>query len=420
MTTLHVVGAGLAGLAAALHAGRAGLSVRLYEAGTRAGGRCRTYHDPVLDRSIDNGAHLVLGANRAALAYLDRLGASGQMLEVAPARFPMLDLATGALWNLRPNAGPLPWWLLSRERRTPDCSPWQHLAGAKLLWASPEATVGQVLGGDHPTFERLWQPFCAAVLNTDPKEASARLMGRTLLRTFLAGERASRPHIARSGIGAAFVDPAVAALAEAGSPVEFASRLKAIESGDGRARALVFEGRRIELAPGDGVVLAVPPAMAASLVPGLTLVPNESRAIVNAHFRLERPAVLPGGLPFLGLVGGSAQWLFQRGDVVSVTVSAADDLVQESAETSAEHLWSDVARALGIVHAPPPASRIIKERRATFAQTPEQLRRRPGPVTGLRNVMLAGDWTDTGLPATIDGAIRSGETAASVWLAHRP
>jgi uncharacterized protein with NAD-binding domain and iron-sulfur cluster len=82
-------------------------------------------------------------------------------------------------------------------------------------------------------------------------------------------------------------------------------------------------------------------------------------------------------------------------------------------------LWGDVARALGLDGARPEAARLIKERRATFAQTPAQLRRRPGPMTALANLMLAGDWTETGLPATIDGAIRSGETAVDTWLARR-
>jgi uncharacterized protein with NAD-binding domain and iron-sulfur cluster len=100
-------------------------------------------------------------------------------------------------------------------------------------------------------------------------------------------------------------------------------------------------------------------------------------------------------------------------------VSAADGLAEAPAEETLALLWRDVAGALGLAEPQPASARLIKERRATIAQTPAQLARRPGPITRLRNLMIAGDWTETGLPATIDGAIRSGRTAVDAWLARR-
>jgi hypothetical protein len=97
-----------------------------------------------------------------------------------------------------------------------------------------------------------------------------------------------------------------------------------------------------------------------------------------------------------------------------VTVSAADALADEPAEALAPRLWADVAAALGQTGAPLPPWRIVKEKQATFAQTPAQLRRRPAAAGTLDNLWLAGDWTETGLPATIEGAIRSGVTAAAL------
>jgi hypothetical protein len=143
-------------------------------------------------------------------------------------------------------------------------------------------------------------------------------------------------------------------------------------------------------------------------------VPSGSHAIVNGHFWLDRPVELPGGSVLLGLVGGTAQWLFARRELVSLTVSAADDLADRPAETIAQRLWADTARALELPLAPQPPGRIVKEKRATFAQTPEAARRRPGARTACRNLFLAGDWTATGLPATIEGAIRSGHLAAAL------
>jgi hypothetical protein len=157
------------------------------------------------------------------------------------------------------------------------------------------------------------------------------------------------------------------------------------------------------------VVLAAPPWIAAALLPGLTP-PAEHCAIVNAHFRL--PLAVATDTPLLGLVGGSAQWLVLRDDVVSVTVSAADPLLDDDSEALLDRLWHDTAKALRIAGPRPPA-RLIKEKRATFRQTPRAESARPGPRTAWSNVVLAGDWTATGLPATIEGAIRSGAAAAA-------
>jgi uncharacterized protein with NAD-binding domain and iron-sulfur cluster len=110
------------------------------------------------------------------------------------------------------------------------------------------------------------------------------------------------------------------------------------------------------------------------------------------------------------------QWLIAHDDVVSITVSAADAIVDRPAEELRSLFWSEVARALSLPLSPIPPCRVIKEKRATFAQTPAGWRARPPARTRWRNFVLAGDWTDTGIPATIEGAIRSGGTAANCAL----
>ena len=164
--------------------------------------------------------------------------------------------------------------------------------------------------------------------------------------------------------------------------------------------------------PVEAVVLAAPPWVVADLLPGQTC-PTEFQAILNIHFRVEAD---PGPTGFIGLVGGTAEWVFVKHGHVSVTISAANRMVDQDAEAIARAVWPDVRAALGL-EGRMPAWRVVKERRATVAATAEQERLRPGPRTGLANLVLAGDWTDTGLPGTIEGAIRSGRTAAEVLLA---
>ena len=144
--------------------------------------------------------------------------------------------------------------------------------------------------------------------------------------------------------------------------------------------------------------------------------PDAFGAIINLHYRLPDGGGLDPALPFLGLLGGQAEWLFQRGDVLSVTISDANRLLDHDADELAAKVWRDVALALGQKAAPVPPARVVKERRATIVQTPAMEARRPDPRTGLANLVLAGDWTATALPATIEGAARSGRKAAEILL----
>ena len=271
---IHVVGAGLAGLAAALRVGDAGAQVIVHEAAGQAGGRCRSYVDSALGIKIDNGNHLVLSGNHATLTYLARIGAADRLTGPAEAEFPFVDLAQKQRWLLKPNPGRVPWWIFAKTRRVPETRAADYLKIARLMWAGADATVEVALDPRSVLYRRLWRPLLLAALNTDPAEGSARL---------------------------------------------------------------------------------------------------------------------------------------------AVTISGADRLLDVEREELAEKIWREVAEIVGIA-APLPAWQIIKERRATFAATPEQNAKRPGAATRWHNLALAGDWTATGLPATIEGAIRSGNRAADVVL----
>ncbi len=408
---LHVVGAGLAGLAAAVAARRAGLEVSLYEATGQAGGRCRSFYDPVLARVVDNGSHLLLGGNRAARAFVRVIGANQRLAEIKPARFPFMNLSDGSRWTIRPGPGRTPLSMFSRARRAPKTRARDYFAGLALAFADPGERVAEALDPASPLFASLWGPLTRAALNTAPEEASARLLWAVVRGTLLKGEAASRPLIAPEGLSATFIEPALAWLESAGTPLATHQRLTGLDCADGRVRALRFERGHVALGAGDRVVLALAPHALKAVRPE-SPDPGEPRAIVNVHYRLDCPAALPESVPFLGLVGGTAEWLFWRGDVLSATVSAADRLAALSGADIAGRLWRDAARALGLAPTPLPSFRVVKERRATPAQTPAASARRPGARTEQTNLLLAGDWTATGLPATIEGAVRSGYLAA--------
>ena len=409
---VHVVGAGLAGLAAALRLSEAGVAVRLYEAAGQAGGRCRSYHDATLNTTIDNGNHLVLSGNWATLDYLRRVGAEHRLAGPPVPTFAFADLGSGARWSIKPNPGRVPWWIFDPRRRVPETRALDYLAVVRLLRAKSDDSIAVVMDCGGRLFERLWRPVLLAALNTEPSEASARLAAAVMRETLLAGGHACRPLVAADGLGATFIDPALEHLRSRGADVQFGRRLRAILFGSGRAEALKFgDGTNgvVRLGQSEALVLAVPAPMAASLLPGLEA-PTEFRAILNAHFLIGPPK---GLAPITGIINGTAEWIFAFHDRLSVTISGADRLIDAPRERLAREIWQDVAAAAGLAPDLPPWQ-IIKERRATFAALPREDAKRPPAVTAWSNVLLAGDWTATGLPATIEGAIRSGNRAAAL------
>jgi hydroxysqualene dehydroxylase len=409
---VHVVGAGLAGLAAAVRLASAGRSVQLHEAAAHAGGRCRSYFDAELGCRIDNGNHLLLAANRGALDYLEQIGALGTVEGPPDAVFSFVDAATEERWTVRPNQGFMPWWILRDRTRVPATKALHYFAAMRLRQADANATVAAVLDRRQTLFRRLWEPLAVAALNTSAERASARMFWRILAETLGRGGDACRPLVPRMGLSETFVEPALARLRLRGAEIRFGSRLKALTFEPDRISELLFDSGSIRLGGDDSVVLAVPAAMAARVVPGL-VVPDLYSPIVNAHFRCDTP---PGAPLFVGVIGGQAEWIFRKRGVLSVTVSAADRLVDLSASELRDLFWRDVALAYRLPSHPVPLARIVKERRATFMASPQQLSRRPEQITTWSNLLLAGDYVNTGLPATIEGAIRSGFAAARLAI----
>jgi squalene-associated FAD-dependent desaturase len=406
-----VIGAGVAGLAAAVRLAEAGVEVELSEAAAQAGGRCRSYFDSQLGLTIDNGNHLVLSGNQAVRRYLALIGAAGGLTGPDHARFVFADLRSGERWTIRPNEGPLPWWVLAPSRRVPGSGAADYLGLAGLLYPGADLRVDQAIRAEGVVWDRLMGPFLLAALNTRPEEGSAALAAAVVRETLAKGGRAYRPRIAHPTLSAAFVDPAAAYLTAKGGRLKLGRRLRRLEMSDGRVTALGFSDQDQPVPADRPVILAVPPWVAQELIPGLTA-PDDFRAIVNGHFRIAPP---PGTEPMIGLIGGVVEWIFAFPDRISVTVSGADRLLDTDRQALAESLWAEVVQVLGLPAELPPWQ-ILKERRATFAATPDQARKRPAARTAWDNLFLAGDWTDTGLPATIEGALRSGFRAAELAL----
>lgn len=402
---VHVVGAGVAGLAAALLLAERGIPVALHDAAPAAGGRARALPD-----GTDNGTHALLSANRAALRFLARIGARGGWVEPEPDGLPVLDLADGSARRVALSAGG---WLSGH--RPDGLTATALLALLRLALPGRDAPLATRFAA-HPRLLRGFvEPLAVAALNTPVSEASAALLGAVLRRAALPG--AGRLLVAREGLGPDLVGPALAALAGRGVTPRFGARLRGIAVQSDRATALHFQDADQPLAQGQRAILALPPWETARLLPG-TPAPDAFAPILNLHFA--RPAETP--VRFLGLLGALCQWVLVRPSGISVTVSAADAESEERADTLAPRAWAEIRRLADAFALPgpwpeaPPPCRAVKERRATP-------RHRAGPRAlpprlPLPNLALAGDWTDPALPATLEAAVRSGEDAAMTLLRH--
>ncbi len=410
---VHIIGAGMAGLASAVRLARRGAAIVIHEATDQAGGRCRSYDDRVTGMRIDNGTHILLSGNKSALDFIAGIGALSLVSGAPAARFPFIDLATQERWTLDLGHGRLPLWVFDRHRRAPGTRALDYLPLVSVLRSSPGRALGEVMRCSGRAYERVVQPFLLAALNVDPRAASADLARAVVRETIAAGGAACRPYLAPQGLSAAFVEPALALLRRHNGTIRFGRQLRRFVLAEDRIVGLDFGDDVVPVGPAAAVILAVPPYVAGTIVPDLRT-PSEYCAIINAHFRIAPP---PRMNAMTGVLGGTAEWIFAFEDRISVTISDAGRLLERTRDDLAAIIWQDVQR-VGQISDELPPWQIVRERRATFAATPEQNAKRPGARTMWRNLALAGDWTDTGLPATIESAIRSGNRAADLtWQA---
>lgn len=422
---LFVIGGGLAGLSAAFY-GAERFLVRLFEAAPQPGGRCRSFFDRTLGCTIDNGAHLLLSGNAAVHRALRDAGAPDDALIDMPPRFFFADKTTGNRYSLDLSRR---LWFLNPAARLPGLSAADHLGLLRLARAGATTTVADLFTEQPILLERLIDPFCTAVLNTAPDQASARLLWNVVRRTFLRGPEACRPLIARHSLQHALIDPLLAAIRRRGGSIETGRRLTGL-SGDAATQtisAMHFGAESIVVTPEDRIVLALPLWSYASLNGMADRAPSlPTSGILNAHFRLDRAPRALAETPMLGLIGTDSQWVFWRAPVLSITISAADRFLDRPTADLKAHIWEEIAPLLDLPDPVPPA-RIVKERRATLLHSPATEALRQQATSGWRNLFAAGDgvlsytlragWRrgrkyPTRLPCTIENAILSGRRAA--------
>ena len=409
-----VVGGGLAGLAAALDLVDAGAEVTLLEARPTLGGAVQTLPEREDDPEPppDNGQHIALGCFTEYLGFLERVGEGGSYLRRRLA-LPVIA-EDGAVATIEPSLRAL----LSYSHLPPRDRLRLPLVLARLRGARPRAgeTFGALLrrlGTSDAAIDRFWDVFVRPALNLRTDEASAEA-GLFTVRTALLGPRANADLILPARpLGAMHGDAAGRALEVAGAVVRTEAKVVAITDNV----ATLPDGGRIE---GDALVLAVPPREGARLL-GEPEPQLEDSPIVSVHLWFDRPLLAS---PLAALLASDAHWVFdrgaltgrppERGQYLTVVASGVPELLEVRGRALVDLIAGQLTERLGAAELL--WSRVSREPYATIALRPGV--ERPGPETGSPGIVRAGTWTDTGWPATMESAVRSGRRAAQHLLSN--
>jgi zeta-carotene desaturase len=434
-----IIGGGFAGLAAGVALSEAGKRVCVLEQKPHLGGRARSFHDPTTGTVVDNGQHLFMGCYHATRKFLQTIGTSERVEFQPRLSVPFLD-RSGRITRLDCPDLPSPWHLLLGVLRSGSFTFKQKLEilrlGSDLRRARGEGSPrddesvtawltrrGQSEGLQH----NFWDLLCIAAMNEDPRIASAKLFERVVKLALFSLPEDSKLGIARVGLSECYTTAATAFIEARGGQVLLSRNVKQLRIEQGACRGVDLDAETVEATE---IISAVPWQQLATILPG-DLLRNEAffggalalkpAPIISINLWFDGPIT---DLEFVGLRGTNVQWLFDKSHILGASdhcVALVLSGAHEHVSKSKEELLAIAMKELGEVlpsakNAKLLHSLIIKERFATFSPSPEAEPLRPAARTPIKGLYLAGDWTATGLPATIEGAVQSGYTAAKEVL----
>jgi zeta-carotene desaturase len=434
-----IIGGGFSGLAAGVALADSGRRVRLLEQKPHLGGRARSFRDPTTGSVVDNGQHIFMGCYHSTIQFLSTIGTVGRIRFQPRLTVHFLDRGR-RLTVLQCPGLPSPWHVVLGVLRSRSFSFKEKLEvlrlGRSLQSAKADCGIEKLnvrdwlttLGQSQSLQYNFWDLLCTAALNEDPAIASAALFERVLRLALFTSPEDSRVGIARVGLSDVYVDAAAAYLQARGGRVECSRSVAALLVSERRCRGVrLSSGEEIAA---ESVLSTVPSFQLAGLLPGDLLRSQPFFAsvlclrpapIISINLWFDRAIT---ELDVVGLRGTTIQWLFNKGKIlgsgenyVSLVLSGAHQHIGRGKD----ELLAMALRELGGLF--PDAQKaklrhflVIKERFATFSPTGEAEQVRPAARTPVRGLYLAGDWSATGLPATIESAVKSGYTAARAIL----
>ena len=420
MNKCLIIGSGIAGLNAASILSSKKFPVTILESSPKFGGRTYSYKDPDSNDMIDNGQHILMGCYDDTINFLKLVRAEKNFnfqnyLEVnfltsdrkeysikASSLFYPLNLLAAVLnYNVLDFMDKLR--LIGFMLKLPFISRGSLKNISVSTWLVEQNQNDRII-------KALWEILCVGALNTSTDKASAEMFHNILMKIFFAGNKASRIILPKLGLTESVIDPALAFINSNNGKIICSETVKEFLIEEDKVVAVKSENNMYN---GYDFIISTIPFHA------LTKIKNSEKlnidlnlsysTILNIHLWLSEIRL---DEKFYGLINSEIHWIFNKGSHLNIVISDANKFAEVSEEKMIDLVFEELEKFTSIKRKFLTKYKIIREKRATFIPNSEILNKRPSTKTNLNNLFLAGDWTNTGLPATIEGAAKSGRLAA--------
>jgi len=419
-----IIGSGIAGLTAASYLSSKKIQVTLLESSPKFGGRTFSFKDSESGEIIDNGQHILMGCYEDSLAFLKLIGAENNFVYQKKLVVNFLSNQK-KLFAISALTFPYPFNLLFAVFNYKALDIVDRFRFIGLLIKLPfislrsleNLTVSDWLNRENQTeniIKSFWEILCVGALNTNLQKASAKIFYKVLMQIFFRGNFASTIILPKYSLSESIIDPALSFIRKNGGKIIPSETVKEIIVNEGKVLQAISEKNIYK--DFDFVISAIPFFSFQKIIPKELPVIDlnlEYSTILNIHLWLKE---MPFKESFYGLINSPLHWIFNKGSHINIVVSDADEIAKKTNDEIVKMAVDELEKFTQIKKEYLTRSKIIREKRATFIPDNKILNKRPESKTNIKNFFLAGDWTDTDLPSTIESAAKSGRIAAELIL----
>jgi len=426
MESCIVIGGGIAGLTSAAYLTKQNIKVTLLESSPKLGGRAYSFIEQKSNDVVDNGQHILMGCYSDTINFLKLIGAKENFIYQKSLLINFLTQA-GKLVRLKSFTSFYPFNLIFALLNFKAITFTERLSLLRFVTKLPfishqklsDKNIRDWLKEEKQsdtTVKSLWEIIAIGALNTNIDKASAFMFREILMKIFFNGNFASTIILPKNGLSDAYVKNAKKYIESNGGKIKLSSSVKEFIISDNKIVGIRIPEEVYK--DFDYVISAIPFHAFNSLYSELFLDENiefEYSSILNIHIWLKNN---PMKEQFYGLIDSPVHWIFNKGNHINLVISDADYLIDKSAEEIYKMCVGELIKYTDIEESDILQYKVLKEKRATFVPTNKNNYLRPSSKTEIVNLFLAGDWTDTGLPSTIESAVKSGRIAAELILAN--
>ncbi len=421
-----VIGGGIAGLSSAAYLTKQNIKVTLLESSPKLGGRAYSFTEQISNDVVDNGQHILMGCYYDTLNFLKLIGAKENFIYQKSLQINFLTQA-GKLVRLKSFTSLYPFNLLFALLNLKSITFRERLSLLKFVIKLPFISHQKLSGknvrdwlkeekqGDD-TIKSFWEIIAVGALNTNIDKASAFMFREILMKIFFNGNFASTIILPKYGLSDAYVKNAKEYIGSNGGNIKLSSSVKEFIISDDKIVGIKTADEVYK--DFDYVISAIPFSAFNNIYPELFLgekIEFEYSSILNIHIWLKNN---PMKEQFYGLIDSPVHWIFNKGDHINLVISDADYLIDKPAEEIYKMCVGELIKYTKLKESDFSHYKVLKEKRATFIPSNKINYIRPSSNTKIANLFLAGDWTDTGLPSTIESAVKSGRVAVELLLAE--